>query len=125
VKIWTAHEKSHAPPLLLREGFSLGAALFGPFWLAAHRAWVPAGISLLVVVLAPALTNPPASIVLTLGVALLMGLSGRDLVRWSIARTGYLQTGVVTGRSEDRAQAKLLAVRPDLVERIMAAEAAP
>jgi hypothetical protein len=125
VKIWTAHEKPHASPILLREGFSFGALIFGPFWLAAHRAWVPAGVALVLEIAIPLLTLPPASLVLFLGLAVLLGCSGRDLVRWSIARRGYLEANVVTGRNEDDAQARLLAARPDLVERAMAAEAAP
>jgi hypothetical protein len=123
VRIWTAHEKPHASPILLREGFSLGALIFGPFWLAAHRAWLPAGASLLLAILIPILTRPPASVVLFLGLAILLGFSGRDLVRWSIARRGYLESNVVAGRNEDEAQTRLLAERPDLVERSMAAEA--
>jgi hypothetical protein len=124
VKIWTAHEKPHASPILLREGFSFGALIFGPFWLAAHRAWLPAGAALLLALAIALLAHPPASLVLFLGLAVLLGFSGHDLVRWSIARRGYLEANVVAGRNEDEAQARLLAARPDLVERSMAAEAA-
>jgi hypothetical protein len=123
VKIWTVHEKPRAS--LLREGFSFGALIFGPFWLAAHRAWLPAAAAFLLAILILALTHPPASGVLILGLALAQGLTGRDLVRWSIARRGYLESNVVTGRNHDEAQARLLTERPDLVERSMAAEAAP
>jgi hypothetical protein len=125
VKIWTAHEKPHTSPILLREGFSFGALIFGPFWMAAHRAWLPAAATLLLAILILALTRPPASGILILGLAVLQGLTGRDLVRWSIARRGYLEANVVTGRNHDEAQARLLAERPDLVKRSMAAEAAP
>jgi hypothetical protein len=125
VKIWTAHEKPHASPILLREGFSFGALIFGPIWLAVHRAWLPAAAATLLTILILALTRPPASGILILGLAVLQGLTGRDLVRWSIARRGYLEANVVTGRNHDEAQARLLAERPDLVERSMAAEATP
>jgi Protein of unknown function (DUF2628) len=125
VKIWTAHEKHDASPILLREGFSFGALFFGPFWLATHRAWIPAAGALLLTVLILALTRPPASLVLIVGLAFLQGCSGRDLVRWSIARRGYLEANVVTGRDEDEAQARLLGERPDLVERSMVVETAP
>jgi hypothetical protein len=124
VKVWTAHEKPHASPILLREGFSFGALIFGPFWLAAHRAWLPAGAALVLSILILVLTHPPASAVLLLGLAVLLGMSGRDLVRWSIARRGYRESGVVTGRNQDEAQVRLLGERPDLVERSMASEAA-
>jgi hypothetical protein len=93
--------------------------------LAAHRAWLPAAAALLLAILILVLTRPPASGVLILGLALLQGFSGRDLVRWSIARRGYLESNVVTGPNHDEAQARLLGERPDLVERSMAAEATP
>lgn len=125
MKIWTAHEKPGASPVLVREGFSFGALLFGPLWLAAHQAWIPAGAAVLLTVLILLLSLPPASLVLILALALLLGFSGRDLVRWSIARRGYLESNVVTGRSEGEAFARLLDARPDLVERSMVAEAAP
>ena len=124
MKVWTAHERPHAVPVLVREGFSFGALFFGPFWLAAQRAWLPAGGVLLLTILL-LLIQPPASIVLVLGLALLVGFSGRDLVRWSVARRGYLESNVVTGRNQDEAYAKLLAARPDLVDRSMVAETAP
>jgi hypothetical protein len=125
VKIWTAHEKPKSPPVLLHEGFSIGALIFGPLWLAVHKCWVPAGVTFLLTLLILFLTNPPASIVLLLGLALLLGFSGRDLVRWSVTRRGYLESNVVTGRDEDEALGRLLEARPDLVERSMVAETAP
>lgn len=125
MKIWTAHERHNTTPVLLREGFSFGALIFGPFWLAAHRAWIPALGAFVLALLIPLLSRPPASLVLLPGLALLLGLSGRDLVRRSIARRGYLESDVVTGRDEDEAAARLLAARPDLVERSMVAETAP
>ncbi len=125
MKVWTAHEKPHASPVLVREGFSFGALLFGPIWLAAHRAWLPAGGLVLLTLLALIVAHPPASVILIMGLALLAGFSGRDLVRWSVTRRGYLETTVVTGRNQYDAQARLLEARPDLVERSMVAETAP
>jgi Protein of unknown function (DUF2628) len=125
VKVWTAHEKLHASPVLVREGFSFGALFFGPIWLAFHRAWLPAAGALLLAILIRVLTHPPASVILIMGLAVLTAVSGRDLVRWSIARRGFLEFGVVTGRDEDEAQTRLLAARPDLVERSMVVETAP
>jgi hypothetical protein len=111
--------------MLLHEGFSVGALIFGPLWLAVHKCWAQAGVTFLLALLILFLTNPPASIVLFVGLALLLGLSGRDLARWSLARRGYLESNVVTGRDEDEALGRLLEARPDLVERSMVAETAP
>jgi hypothetical protein len=125
MKIWTAHEKPNASPVLVREGFSFGALFFGPIWLAVHHAWLPAGAMVLLTLLIPILAHPPASIILIVGLALLAGFSGRDLVRWSVTRRGYLETTVVTGRNHYDAHARLLQARPDLVEHSMVAETAP
>jgi hypothetical protein len=125
VKIWTAHEKPRLPPVLVREGFSFGALMFGAIWLAVHRAWIQAAASLLLAVLILVLAGPPASLILITGLALLLGMSGNDLVRWSLTLNGYAQTGVVTGANEDEAHARLLIARPDLVEQSMVAEAMP
>jgi hypothetical protein len=125
VKIWTAHERAHASPILVREGFSFGALLFGPIWLIAHGAWIPAGGAFVLTILLLLLTHPPASLILLLGLSVLLGLSGRDLVRWSVTRRGFLQSTVVTGRNEYEARERLLSARPDLVERSMVAETAP
>ena len=59
VRFWTAHTPVRARhPVLVREGFSWGALLFGPLWLAVHRAWIAAVLALaasvLIVVLAEA-----------------------------------------------------------------------
>ncbi len=125
MKIWTAHEKPRAAPLLVREGFSFGAFILGPFWLAAHRVWLPAAVVLLLDVCIVVLTRPPASLVLIAAIALLLGFSGRDLVRWAAARHGYLETGVVAAGNEDEARVRLLTARPDLTAHAMLAEAAP
>jgi hypothetical protein len=125
MKVWTAHERPNASPVLVREGFSFGALFFGPIWLAAHRAWLPALAMVLLTLLILLITHAPASIILILGLALMAGFSGRDLVRWSVTRRGYLETTVVIGRNQYDAQARLLEARPDLVERSMVAETAP
>jgi hypothetical protein len=111
--------------MLLHEGFSAGALIFGPFWLVAHRAWIPAGVTFVLAVLILVFSHPPTSAVLFLGLSLLLGFSGRDLVRWSIGRRGYLESNVVSGRNEEEARCRLLDARPDLVERSMVAETAP
>lgn len=122
MKIWTAHLKSNAAPVLVREGFSLGAFVFGPFWLAAHRAWVPAAFALAAWLAIGTLTSDDLCVVLSLGLALLLGFSGHDLRRWSLQQRGFALSQVVTARSSDAAFARLLARRPDLGDRLARAQ---
>jgi Protein of unknown function (DUF2628) len=124
VKYWTAHTKPEAEPILLREGFSWGALIFGPFWLAAQRAWVPAVLALAAEVLAAVLLREPFSLVVGCGLALFLGLTGRDLCRWSVEHRGYTLTQVLAARDEAEALGRLLVRRPDLARHFMPPEAA-
>jgi hypothetical protein len=111
--VFTAHTRAGTAPVLVKEGFSWGALLFGPLWLFWQRAWI-AGVLALCVWTAASLVPAPFSGVLLLGLAWLLGASGNDLVRWSLERRGFLMANVVAAANEDAAFARLLAARPDL-----------
>jgi hypothetical protein len=124
VRVWTAHVRPSTAPILVREGFSLCAFLFGPIWLASYRAWIPAALALAAGVLIGAFTTSGARIALQFGLAFLLGLIGRDLVRWSLGLRGYRLVHVLAARDADSALARLLAVRPELAGTFMPAERA-
>jgi hypothetical protein len=123
VRIWTVHLRDNAPPVLVREGFSLGAAVFGPIWLALHRAWVPAALALAVWVAIDILTADGTRLVLDAGLIVLLGLSGHDLRRWSLDRRGFTLAEVVTARNTETAFAQLLSRRRDLGDLLLRAGA--
>ena len=100
--------------MLIREGFSWGALFFGPLWLAAHRVWVPAALSLAAFVLIVVLTENGLAAALLAALVVLLGLSGHDLRRWSLDHRGYLLSQVVAARDELDAMTRLLERRPDL-----------
>ena len=81
MKIYTALLKADAAPVLVREGFSWGGLVLGPLWLAAHRAWIAAAISLAACVLVVVFAAEPAGGILVAGVALILGLTGNETVR--------------------------------------------
>jgi hypothetical protein len=118
VKIYTALLKSDAEPVLVKEGFSWGALFFGPLWLAAHRAWTAAAISLAAVVLITVLAPEPGRTILAAGVALILGLIGNDLRCWALENRGYLLVHVLAAGSSDDAFTRLLTYRPDLATRL-------
>ena len=122
MRIWTAHLKPNAAPVLVREGFSLGALVFGPLWLAVHRAWVPAAFTLAAWIAIGTLTTGDLRDTLLLGLLLLQGVSGHDLRRWSLERRGFTLAQVVTGRRADNALQTLLRRRPDLGDRLARAD---
>ncbi len=111
MRVWTAHVRDGREPLLVREGFSAGALLLGPLWLAAHRAWIPAGILFAVCLLAASFAPPPFLLVL----AAACGLLGNDARRWSLGLSGWKLAAVVAARDEESAFARLMTARPDLI----------
>ena len=118
MKIYTALLKADAEPVLVREGFSWGGLILGPFWLTAHRAWIAAAISLAAYVLIGAVVPAPASTFLAIGLALLIGLTGNDLRRWALEHRGYLLVHVLAAANYDEAFMRLLTHRPDLAVRL-------
>jgi hypothetical protein len=118
LRFWTAHVREGAAPLLVREGFSWGALIFGPLWLLAHRAWIPAALAIAGSVVIGAASAGETRTVLSIAYALLLGLSGNDMWRFSLERRGYRLADVVAARDADGAFARLLAGRPDLVDAI-------
>jgi len=114
VRFWTAHIRAGTAPVLVREGFSWGALIFGPIWLAVHRAWIAAVLTLAASVLIVVLTSDAVTGALLATLAVLLGLSGHDIHRWSLDHRGYLLAQVVAARDEVEAMQHLLERRPDL-----------
>ena len=117
MKIYSSHLKQGAVPVMVAEGFSWGAALLGGLWLLWQRAWVPAVLLLLLDLLADRVlgTKWYAGAML-LGLAILQGMFGRDILRWWLSVLGYTHgpTVAATG-GPDAALARLLTERPELM----------
>ena len=115
MKAYTVHLKPGATPILVPEAFSWAAAVFGPAWLLAHRAWIPGGLWFALAVIAVVLAPPPARPVVALALAWLAGLLGQDLRRWSLEHRGYTTAHVLAARDKEAALGRLILARPDLV----------
>jgi len=118
VRYFTAHTRADRGPELLVEGFRWGAFLFGPLWLAWHRAWVPAVLAAAALIGIAQVPAGALRTVLLAAFALILGLTGNDLRRWSLARRGYLLADVVAARDAEAALARYLAERPQQVGRL-------
>ncbi len=118
MKIFTAHTRAGHAPLLLAEGFRWGAFLFGPFWLLRHRAFIPAALAAAALIAILALTAGGQLAILLVALALLLGLNGNDLRRWSLERRGFLLSDVVAAPGAEEALARLLARRPEQLSRM-------
>ena len=111
---YTAHLKPGRPPVLVQEGWSWGAFLFGPFWFMASRAWIPALLQAALLLFIAELAPERIGWVLGTALAVLAGLLGRDAIRWALDRRGYVLMHVLAARDEEAALARLLAYRPEI-----------
>ncbi|GAB0115577.1 DUF2628 domain-containing protein [Acidisoma sp. C75] len=118
MRIYSAHTRPGRAPLLVPEGFSWGAFLFGPFWLMAHRAWIAALLALVVLIgfwIVAAAVSAGLGAALLIGYALMLGAQGRDLRRWSLSRRGFAEAGVVAAPDADAAFLRACAVTPGML----------
>lgn len=117
---WTAHLKPGRDPVLMKDAYAPGATLFGPLWFLANRAWIPAVLQGALLVLAAVLLPAPYARIVAAALAILAGLLGRDLVRWSLERRGYTLAHVLVARDEEGALSRLLTYRPDVAASVAA-----
>ncbi|NVO14358.1 MAG: DUF2628 domain-containing protein [Rhodoplanes sp.] len=100
----------------VRDGFSLGAFLFGPLWMIRHRLWlvllcwalVMAGFGVIHVAL-----GVPAGVrvLVALLVSLLVGLESGTLRRWTLARAGWRDAGIVVADDREAAEQRFFSGR--------------
>jgi hypothetical protein len=95
--------------IFLRDGFSWGAFLFGPLWLAWRRAWLAAFlwvIALAVLAFAAAKLGLAFKVAIIVGFALALGLGfeGPRLIAWTLSRKGYSEGDIVVGDNLDEAE---------------------
>jgi len=100
--------------VLVPEGFSFWALIFGPLWLLAHRAWIAALLVIAASIALTAVESEPVRHALGFAAWLLVGLSANDLRRWSLSRRGFTLAHVVAARDADGALLRLLDLHPDL-----------
>ncbi len=115
MRVWTAHARDERSPELVREGFSWGATFFGPLWLLAHSAWIPAALVFAAWLLLATLSHPSSGPFLGWLLAFATGFFANDARRWSLSLAGYGLAGVIAARDEDAAFVRLVAARPELI----------
>lgn len=120
MRIYTVHYRPAAiddDVVLVKEGFCWPAFLLAVPWALWHRLWVVAlwlAAFMAVIGAAGAVLhlNPVADTALSLGAALIVGFTANDLRRWTLARRGFSDEGVVVGDGEDSALRRFLAHTP-------------
>jgi hypothetical protein len=115
VKIYTTHMRPDRAPVLLREGFSWAASIFGIFYFLWHRAWNALVVNLAALVIAVVAARALHSAAPVAGLLVLQGVLGRDLLRWGLAMHGYVPGPIVAARDADSALARLIDHRVDIL----------
>jgi hypothetical protein len=120
--VYTVHEPARPAASLddradelvfVKEGFSMPAFLFGPFWLAVHRLWLPLVlyVAALLLLLGIFQILPGGSgavgIVLTLA-AMAFGLEANSIRRWGLSRREYQLIGTAAGKTFEECEHRFL-----------------
>jgi hypothetical protein len=118
--LYTSHINSgnrgrRETPILVREGFSWPAALFGALYLAAHRAFLAAGINLAAFLVAVGIARLLHTSAPLWGAFALQGLLCPDLLRWNLAKRGYQAGPPIAAPDPEAALVRLLDARPDFL----------
>jgi len=118
VRIFTVHlapggADADSQPVLIREGFSLWAFVFGVFWALYHRCWIAAaGILAAELALSAALLWAEAGsdigALSQIGLSVLIGFHANDWRRAALQRAGWRTEAIVAGANADAALVRWL-----------------
>lgn len=102
--------------VFLREGFSLGAFLFGPFWMIWRRQWLVLLIYLIVlggVEYGLRRLGIPVSarLMVYVLISLLIGLEAASLRRWTMLRGGWRDCGIIIADDLEMAERRFFDAR--------------
>jgi hypothetical protein len=97
------NDTAAADAIFLSDGFSWGGFVFTWVWALWNRMWIVAVVVLAVTSVA-SLLPPVQEALLILGINLIMGLHGNDLLGWSLSRRGYSEIGLSHGSSLEEAE---------------------
>jgi hypothetical protein len=97
------NDRTAAEAIFLPDKFSWAAFVLTWVWALWNRMWIVAVLALSLMFIASALPAVP-QFLLSLGVSILMGLHGNDLLGWSLTRRGLSEIGQSNGDSLEEAE---------------------
>ena len=114
LKVYTVHLRqpvrdAERDIVLVREGFSWGAFLVSVLWALWNRLWLVAIVLMALELVLPLVAGwaglgAASGGILSIALAVLAGLFGNDLKRWTMEGRGYAEVALVAARSPDEAQ---------------------
>jgi len=95
--------------MFVRDKFSMWAFLFGPLWMVWRRLWLVlllyvVAMTLLQVGLWALGASTPVKFIVGVLIGVLIGFEGPSLRRWTLARRGWINHGVVVADDEESAE---------------------
>ena len=98
----------------VRDGFHFWAFVLAPLWLIARRLWLVLVLYVLVTIavdigLALLGASTTAQVMVSLAIALLVGLEASTLRRWTLQRRKWKMLGFVVGDDEESAERRFYA----------------
>jgi Protein of unknown function (DUF2628) len=106
-----AHEASSDPErfVFVRDGFHFWAFLLAPLWMLWHRLWLVFVIYIIVIAAIQSAMHyagvgPAGTAFAMLLVAFLVGVEASTLRRFTLARRGWWQVGIVGGSNAEAAE---------------------
>lgn len=126
MKVFTVHTRRggldpHRDIVVIKEGFCWPAFFFSVIWAIWCRLWlVTVGLLVAEVVLNAVMAWLGASlasqVILSVGLAFIIGILGNDLRRWTLERRGFIRTDVVVAADGDGAERRFFDRHPQLGE---------
>ena len=114
LKVYTVHLRQPARDaerdlVIVREGFSWGAFLVSVLWALWNRLWLVAVVLMALELVLPLVAGwaglgAASGGILSIALAVLAGLFGNDLKRWTLEGRGYAEVALVAARSPDEAE---------------------
>lgn len=119
-EIYIDNERNDIPIEMLKDGFSLPAAIFTPFWALYHRMWFVSAIAIslnLGITYLQKDTNIfSLAIIVELFFISFFGIFASDIREWHLQSKGYAVQDVVIAGSEIEAELKFLKRKNHLSE---------
>ena len=105
--------------MLVKEGFSWPAFVFAGFWILWHRMWLAAAAFwalwfAFAGVLALFGVDEASQGIISIAIALAVGVFGNDVRRWQLSRAGFQFAAISAGRDRDAATVRYLDTEPAL-----------
>lgn len=108
--IFINNNDEDSEPIVVKQGFSIWAAVFNALWALYHRMWIIAAIAIMVDALPLLLVNhhlyDELSFVMRIAIALIFGFMAPEMREHTLKSRGYTLSDILVAASEPEAELK-------------------